>query len=574
MSIDHNIGKGYTPLPQSNTDTEGEDDHVNETNHFSKDYNHAPMSTINPIHDNTVYFPLDETRNLSNHAENGYAGFKYYRDDAPVLLMDGNTAENDLWQKKDMSPLRRFCLVFSILLCIVTIIGFLYVLPCDDSLVCPTNSISQKSSISWEESLQNVELQGPISIIPDFPYNLIFLVLGQKFKNNPTSLVDRQFMSSEGSGVISMQGTSGKFLWKALLKRSPTAIDCVTLDTDKSGKPDCIVVGEKGLLDSIQPTAGTINWSSKFQTFPQLPIILPDVDSDGVEDLLSVDIKNKDLPYLVILSGASGALLGEFHINTTCSDINIYNLITKDVVTFSCHDVDGKNVERSLSLKGILYKTGLLKNQRKRVLSKNGNVRTFETKKISEDTTLWKLTPYHYLSVINEGSCPGEACRVYANLTLRNSTNQSLIWNSDKLNTIASKPVPLKTLKQPYTAGFAIKFWQWNDTTINVPKTNLSVQHKIIEKVIIVIVNYTNVTVINANQNEIIQICQNNDCQPDLKYNSFFNSLAIASFDDDGIPELINYSSSYNTGFPKILNSKVQVVRLDSFVGKFLSKSV
>lgn len=69
----------------------------------------------------------------------------------PIMVVEGN----DLWKKRDMSPLRRFCLIASVLLCITTIIVFLYVLPCDNSMVCPSINEPQPF-ISWDKTLQGV----------------------------------------------------------------------------------------------------------------------------------------------------------------------------------------------------------------------------------------------------------------------------------------------------------------------------------------------------------------------------------------------------------------------------------
>lgn len=100
-----------------------------------------------------MFYPLDETRNLENSTRNR-STIKYYRDDIPIMVIEGNE-QNDFWERKDMSPIRRFCLFASILLCIVTIVIFLYVLPCDSSMVCPP-VIEPQSSISWDKTLQGV----------------------------------------------------------------------------------------------------------------------------------------------------------------------------------------------------------------------------------------------------------------------------------------------------------------------------------------------------------------------------------------------------------------------------------
>lgn len=104
--------------------------------------------------ENGIFYPLDETQNLGNHTRNRQNTFKYYRDDIPIMVIEGSK-QDDFWKKKDISPMRRFCLFVSILLCIVTIVIFLYVLPCDSTIVCAP-IIEPHSSISWDKTLQDV----------------------------------------------------------------------------------------------------------------------------------------------------------------------------------------------------------------------------------------------------------------------------------------------------------------------------------------------------------------------------------------------------------------------------------
>jgi hypothetical protein len=63
-----------------------------------------------------------------------------------------------------MSPLRKACFLGSIFLCIFTIVGFLWLLPCDLEASCPRrdyipiNHASMASAGSWEALLKGVGL--------------------------------------------------------------------------------------------------------------------------------------------------------------------------------------------------------------------------------------------------------------------------------------------------------------------------------------------------------------------------------------------------------------------------------
>ncbi|XP_035733754.1 uncharacterized protein LOC118446788 [Vespa mandarinia] len=561
MSAEHHSGKGYTPLPQcmSNTDTEDEDEHVTQRNDLTNKQTNDERETTEPttVHEHEAYYPLDETRNLANRTRNGQNIIKCYRDDIPKMIIEGNT-QNDLWKRRDMSPLRRFCLVISILLCIVTILVFLYVLPCD-TMICPPINESQ-SSVSWEKTLWNVEVHGPITIIPGSPYDLIFLLRGQEYNDSNT---DNSSKTSRGSSIVSIHGTSGLYLWLVCLERVPTNIDCISIDTDRSGKTDCIVVGERGLLKSIDPTTGIIHWNSEVHTFPKLPVILPDLNSDGIEDLLSVELTQGNISSLVLLSGNTGQLLGKY-IKHNCSLVNIYNLVSDGTILYLCHDMNGKRITKYVSLKALLNGSSL--SQRKREIT--ASPRIFKTMMLDEQNNYWKPTRYHRLMVENEGICSWESCKATLNLTLQKQPNQTLkIWEYVSPNSFASKPVFLITSQEPYSTGFVIKFWQWLDTNPSVTDTIPKIiERKLIERVLIVFVNYTDVQVINASQTDVTQLCNGTNCQPNLDLRVKFNSIAAANINQEGYPELVSYWSSYNNESPRMLTSKIEIVKIDLII--------
>ncbi|KAL6444429.1 hypothetical protein ACFW04_001938 [Cataglyphis niger] len=573
MSIDHS-GKGYTPLPQSisNTDTEDEEEHLTRPNHITyKIDNTTTIAELHSGHENGMYCPLDETQNLGNSTRSRQNTIKCYQDDIPVMVIEGSE-QNDFWKRRDMSPMRRFCLFASILLCIVTIIIFLYVLPCDSSMICPP-IIESQSSISWDKTLQDVEIHGPITTVPGSPYNLIFLLRGEQYRENDTqnTMIQRQ-IPPEGGGVISMQGSSGLPLWLVPLKKSPTLIDCASIDIDQSGKPDCIVVGEQGLLVSIDPIAGTIHWSATTHTFSKLPVILPDINADDIEDLLSVIVDDANVLYFAFLSGKTGQLLEYYSVNN-CTSIDIYNLVSNNKILYNCYDDNARLVPRVMTLEK-LFRNMKMQEVYTKFVAELKSPRLFEIVKQYDKKYSWKPTPYHHLTIENEGVCPGQFCRTSANLTLQKLTNESIIiWDHVSSNAFASKPVFLMTLGKPYTFGFTIKFWQWMDLLSNHVEKAITEQ-RFIETVLIVLINYTDVQSNNVSQSDITLLCHGLDCQPNLNSRNQFNSISVEYINNNKFPELISYWSSYNVDSTKGLTSKIQVIKMDSIMSNLIHGDV
>ncbi|KYN02474.1 Protein ITFG3 [Cyphomyrmex costatus] len=537
MSIDHS-GKGYTPLPQSlsNTDTEDEEERITQPNDVAFKANNTTIAELHSNHENGTFHPLDETQNLENNTRNRQNIIKCYQDDIPIMVIEGSD-QYDVWKRRDISPMRRFCLFMSILLCIITIIIFLYVLPCDSSMIC-SPIIEPHSSISWDKTLQDVEIYGPITVIPGSSYNLIFLLHGEQYKRNDTrdEMTRQRQIPPEGGGVISMQGNNGLPLWLVPLKRLPTIIDCTSIDIDQSGKPDCIVAGERGLLISIEPIAGTIHWSATARTVPRLPVIIPDINADNIEDLLSIAVDDANISSLVFLSGKT------------------------DVTKF-------------MSLKGLLHNLKITQIH-KNFADSTVLPRLFEITKSYENEYSWRPTPYHHLTIENEGVCPGQFCRTNINLTLQKLTNESItLWDHVSSNTFASKPVFFVTLNKLYTTGFAIKFWQWMDLPLEYTEKVTITEQTLVEKVLIVFVNYTDIR-INASQYDVIQLCHKLNCQPNLDSRKQFTSIEIKYINNNEFPELISYWSSYNTNSIYTLISKIQVIRMDSIMSNLIHGNV
>ncbi|XP_011859413.1 PREDICTED: uncharacterized protein LOC105556913 [Vollenhovia emeryi] len=572
MSVDHS-GKGYTPLPQSisNTDTEDEEERLTQPNNIAYKVNNTTIVELHPDHENSIFYPLDETQNVENNTRNRQNTIKYYRDDVPIMVIEGSE-QDDFWKRKDISPMRRFCLFVSILLCIIVIVIFLYVLPCDSSMVC-SPIIEPHSSISWDKSLQDVEIYGPITIVPGSPYNLIFLLHGEQYRKNDTrNGIHQRQIPPKGGGVISMQGDNGLPLWLVPLKRLPTVIDCTSIDIDQSGKPDCIVVGEQGLLISIEPIAGTIHWSSTTRTVSKLPVIVPDIDADDIEDLLSVAIDHTNVSSLVFLSGKNGQLLERYSINN-CISIDIYNLVPNGNISYTCYDNSAKYITRYMSWKELFHNLKTTQIHKKFSMESATIPRLFAIIKSYDDEYSWRPTFYHHLTIENEGICPGHMCRTSINLTLQRLTKEPItIWDHMSLNTFASKPVFL--MNKPYYSEFAIKFWQWMDSpSEHIEKTTFTEQ-MLVERVLIVLVNYSDVQPINASQCDIIQLCNKLNCQPNLNSRKQFTSIKVKHVDNNKFPELISYWSSYNIDSKKTLISKVQVIKMDSIMSNLLHENV
>ena len=172
------------------------------------------------------------------------------------------------------------------------------------------------------------------------PVSWIFLVRGQRFGPTTPQPHWGQEISSVGGGVLSLQGNTGRPLWWIpSLEPLPTNIDCTTF-TDASDAPNCIVIG-KDILASINPMDGTIHWTSFLPQNGNLPLHIPDINSDGVDDMLIVRYGDSDTrsTAIVIMSGKDSKLLVEHPDGDCASDIKLNGFDTTDKIFYSCNSM-------------------------------------------------------------------------------------------------------------------------------------------------------------------------------------------------------------------------------------------
>ncbi|XP_023245391.1 uncharacterized protein LOC106641812 isoform X2 [Copidosoma floridanum] len=566
MSSESNV-KGYAPLPQSiSTDTEDDEDehhphHQRRDRINSKDDDRSRTSDATTISQNGRFYPLDETKNTGSRTRNGRTSFGYSSDNIPIMILNG-PGQDDLWKRRDMSLLRKCCLVFSIILCIATILVFLFVIPCDNSSICLYSSSQPKTSLSWDKVLNGVELHGKITVVLDEPYNLIFLLRGQQFGDlGSTSWGGKQQIDKNGGGVLSMKGTSGIPLWWVALQRLPIDISCDLIDTDGSGKPDCLVSCEGGLLVSIEPITGTIHWKAEVPSTSELPLVLSDLDADRIHDLIGVELTNTS-QNLVFLSGKTGKLLMRREI-PDCQYVKLNRIDFSFVLTYTCYNGDN-NQSVTILLKNFVESQNLKEIHRRYILDSTRSPKPIYPNQTSP--TSWDLTAHYRLYVINNSSddCPAVDCRTSVNLTLRNNINESSIWNHTSASSFVTKPAIINTTDLPYIAGFALKFWSWSPNTFSTDDAEEQIvhQHKIMERVSFLYVNRTEVHEMKPSVQELVQLCRGHDCQPNLMRQT--RSILIANL--NGVMELISYGSSYSQteNLSKAnLTSRVQIVKLE-----------
>lgn len=213
--------------------------------------------------------------------------------------MNNNINQNKLKTKRvrfAMSTSRKAAFVSSIIFCFLPVIIFLWVLPCNNSAICPVK-ISK-----WKNVQQFMEFIGKINVIEGaFQEQNLALMYKGSF-NDPKPLKN---------GVLAFLGRSGSVLWNFEQESCPLNMNCNMLDVDQDGFKDCLILDETG-LKAVNSLSGKLIWHfhsvQKSSLSPEgldFPLLLNDFNSDGIIDL--VLLAKKEM--LLVISGQTGNAL-------------------------------------------------------------------------------------------------------------------------------------------------------------------------------------------------------------------------------------------------------------------------
>ncbi|XP_060534923.1 uncharacterized protein LOC132707196 [Cylas formicarius] len=459
----------------------------------------------------------------------------YRKKTAPVYRQNGHSIQikDDIIKIKrgasKMSTTRKVAFVCSIILCFLPIIIFLWVLPCSELHTCPVKIKD------WTYQQEDVELVGEIHLVDGlYKTNLNLAILYKGSYHSPKLLKH---------GVLSFIGTTGAVAWDFQQETEPHQMNCTVIDVDSNGNFDCLVVDDKG-LKAIETVSGQALWHAhsaeekKTVRDLSLPVAIPDLNNDGVDELLSVFERKSFL----VLSGKTGRALAYIQV-PGCVEISKLFL----------------NVHlRYLCKNGTLYEVTIDAIQKFIADSRF---------KISPHKINYGINENVYmagnmrLTVTNGEDCP--KCRSIITLT---DENNKLVksWPFDNAYILDPKFLFFDSAKTKSDSskgrvnGFIVKIWQWSERyrklrpsarihkrnvlMINVNETYFV--REISERVALVMLNDTN-NIINVSYTEISQICDGNsdNCQP--SYANQKDSLLIADIDRDGSKELVSYYSTY-----------------------------
>ncbi|XP_017005500.2 uncharacterized protein [Drosophila takahashii] len=401
-----------------------------------------------------------------------------------VAILGGNPTGEDLPGKRTpMSVARKGCFIASLLLCFLAVVSFVWLVPCgnpDGTGSCPAVGDRVRTH-NWFNNYTKAELKGGVNVVGglrSWENNLIFMYRGDAFFPESRPGNERR------NGIICLIGSSGAVAWFVEMVDEPVALDCSLIDVDGNGKSDCLVLDEHGELGAINPVSGEWLWWFKERSARKVdaydfPVILPDLDADGVLDLLlvtslSLEQRTKSLAQLKhesmaqlearnvlrLLSGRRGAPIGDGFRIHDCDRLCNLKLEAGNV-SFTCQRINGTEQQRSKSLAEIY---ALITNKsivgQRLASSKIAQHRNHgQRRELDAQRNIYSLSGRE-LVVENRGRCP-EDCNVTFVLTEVREGRPHVVQNYSQSGMYGMAPTQWH-FKDTKMSGFVMKFWKWH----------------------------------------------------------------------------------------------------------------
>lgn len=268
----------------------------------------------------------------------------------------------------------------------------------------------------------------------------------------------------------------------------PSIIDCTLIDADRNGAADCLVLDEFGELGCINPVSGQWIWHIIDRTVHttellSFPLVLPDLDRDGVNDLLVTSTRSggtgaggnqSAFNQLNIVSGATGATLGNRYTVEECSFIHKFQLDRLNNVAFNCirNDTEMQLVKPLAAL----YRLITNREQESNIVASATPIAQHKFYGQRRDTMVQRniySVSGKQLIVENNGKCP-DSCNVTVQLIEQRDGKEHIIRNFNGSRMYGMVPALLSfngsAGGKVAVHGFVIKFWEWgvNETDMQV----------------------------------------------------------------------------------------------------------
>uniref|UniRef100_A0A8C8VFC1 Family with sequence similarity 234 member A n=1 Tax=Pelusios castaneus TaxID=367368 RepID=A0A8C8VFC1_9SAUR len=207
-----------------------------------------------------------------------------------------------------LSRWRTAAFFLSLFLCLIVVFAFSFIIP------CPVRPVSQRTWTRKYDSAVTYKFLAVEDVNEDQVQDVIFIFKGTNGSHSFNRSCADEGLSAPCAFMVAVSGNNGSTLWERPVTEDVLWMECAIERLDGAQSPGCLVVGNPESLTAVDPRTGEIRWR-QYNNFGAnysmiSPVLkIPDVDEDGVQDLLIFTTAGDETKSF-IRSGEDGKQIG------------------------------------------------------------------------------------------------------------------------------------------------------------------------------------------------------------------------------------------------------------------------
>ncbi|XP_067407268.1 protein FAM234A isoform X2 [Emydura macquarii macquarii] len=184
-----------------------------------------------------------------------------------------------------LSRWRTAAFFLSLFLCLIVVFAFSFIIP------CPVRPLSQRTWNRKYNSAVTYKFLAVEDVNEDKVQDVIFVFKDTNGSHSFNRSCADEGLSAPCAFMVAVSGTNGSTLWERPVTEDVLWMECATEQLSGAQSPGCLVIGNPESLTTVNPQTGEIQWrqfndpGANYTVMTPL-LKMPDVDGDGVQDLL------------------------------------------------------------------------------------------------------------------------------------------------------------------------------------------------------------------------------------------------------------------------------------------------
>ncbi|KAM6299385.1 protein FAM234A [Aegotheles albertisi] len=234
-------------------------------------------------------------------------------EDVKVQENHENSVEGRIISKQSsrlsrLSRWRTAAFFISLFLCLIIVFAFSFIIP------CPERPVSERTWFRNYDNAVAYQFLAIEDVNEDKVQDVIFAFKAGNGSSSFNGSCLEEGLPSPCAFIAAVSGTNGRVLWERPAAEEVQWLECGIQQLGGAEAPGCLVVGKPASLTAIGLRTGEVRWrqsgdfGANYTVLPPVSVI-PDVDSDGVQDLI-IFIATGDKIKTFIHSGKTGKQIG------------------------------------------------------------------------------------------------------------------------------------------------------------------------------------------------------------------------------------------------------------------------